>query len=332
MVSGSTPARRVVDIEPGVARGLKVFIISGGDDIGGVGIAIKRAFDRYGGIGWDVRAMRGANNYIDYPVDLEWDPDTFHELWAWADVIHAMEQTHNLTGLYNPPGKPILLHHHGQLYRWNTDALNAITEQHNLVTICSTIDMTALGPRVVWVPNPVDVPWMQAIRHQYKPSPDRDKVRFVHSPTAFRVEKGTDQWQAAVKATGQELRLTEGATWAQALAHKATGDVHLDQLFHGYGNSGLEAMGMGLPVLSGGFPEIEEQIKKKVGYLPYLSSMGRVQEAVEAIQSPDLQLEVASWGRQYIHDFHAQDKVVAKLKRLYRKAMDTYDPHEEVWT
>ncbi|HXS47553.1 MAG TPA: hypothetical protein VN756_08825 [Solirubrobacterales bacterium] len=311
-------------------RGLRVFIISEGDDIGGVAIAIQRAFEKHAP-NWTVRSMRGSNNYIDYPVDLSWDPAQFHEMWAWADVVHAMERTMNLTGLYNPPGKPVLLHHHGQIYRWNTDAMNALSDAHNLVTICSTIDMEALSPRTKWLPNPVDLDYMQALRAQYRPDPFRSTLRFVHSPTAFRKEKGTDQWQAAVKAVGGELKLTEGKSWAQALAAKATGDVHLDQLFHCYGNSGLEAMGMGLPVVSGGFAEIEAAITKKIGYLPYQPAMGMVVDAVREMLEPTIRKQVADAGWQYINDYHAQEKVVARLKRFYTEARDRYDPTEGPW-
>lgn len=266
--------------------------------------------------------MRGSNNYIDYPEHLGWDLELFKQLWEWADVIHTMENIDNLTGLFNPPGKPILLHHHGEIYRHNADHLNAIAAAHNLVTVGSTLDLVTYGTR--WLPNPIDTDWLQAIRRQYRPPPGRPKVRFVHSPTAHRNAKGTDRWKTAVRAVGGELRLTERASWAQALADKATGDVHLDQLYHGYGNSGLEAMGMGLPVVSGGFEAIEALIIKRIGYLPYHPAMGRVEEAVEEILDPALQKQVAEMGRQYIDEHHAQEKVVRRLKRLYAEARERF--------
>lgn len=311
-----------------MARGLRVLITNEGEDTGGVAIAIQRAFARYAP-GWDVRAMRGHNNYIDYPQNYEWDADLFGELWDWADIVHTMENIHNLIAFRNPPGKPIVLHHHGVIYRNNAVELNGIVKAHNLVSIGSTLDLTTYGTR--WMPNPIDVVWMQAIRHQYRPPAGRPKVRFVHSPTAWRNAKGTDQWKAAVRAAGGEFKLTEKATWAQALADKATGDVHLDQLYHGYGNSGLEAMGMGLPVVSGGFSEIEELIVKRIGYLPYHPAMDRVPEAIAEIMDPATREYVADAGWQYINDYHVQEKVVARLKRIYAEARDRYDPNEGAW-
>ena len=311
-----------------MARGLRVLISNEGEDTGGVSIAIQRAFARYAP-GWDVRVMRGFNNSIDYPQYHEWNRELFTELWDWADVIHTMENIHNLIAFRNPPGKPILLHHHGVIYRNHAVELNGIAKAHNLVTVGSTLDLTTYGTR--WLPNPIDVIWMQAIRHQYKPAPGRDKLRFVHSPTAWRVAKGTDEWKAAVRAVGAEFKLTEKATWAQALADKATGDVHLDQLYHGYGNSGLEAMGMGLPVVSGGFPEIEELIIKRVGQLPYHPAMGRVPEAISEIMDPATRRDVAERGWEYINQYHEQRKVVARLKKLYREAVSRYDPREGAW-
>ena len=64
--------------------------------------------------------MRGDNNYIDYPENYAWNYELFRDLWAWADVIHTMENIDNLIGLYNPPGKPIVLHHHGEIFRHNS--------------------------------------------------------------------------------------------------------------------------------------------------------------------------------------------------------------------
>lgn len=312
-----------------MARGLRVLISNEGEDTGGVAIAVQRAFERYAP-GWDVRAMRGFNNSIDYPQNHEWDRELFTELWDWADVVHTMENIHNLIAFRNPPGKPILLHHHGQIYRNHAVELNQIAADHGIVTVGSTIDLEAYG--TIWLPNPIDVIWMQAIRRQYKPSSaGRPKLRFVHSPTAWRAAKGTDQWKAAIRKAGGEFKLTERATWAQALADKATGDVHLDQLLHGYGNSGLEAMGMGLPVVSGGLPEVEEQIIAKVGQLPYHPAMGRVDEAIAEIMDPAARADVADRGWQYVNDHHEQRKVVARLKKLYREAVSRYDPREGAW-
>jgi hypothetical protein len=305
-----------------MARGLRVLISNAGEDTGGVAIAIQRAFERYAP-NWTVVAMRGQNNYIDYPQHLGWDRALFDELWDWADVIHTMENIDNLIEIRNPPGKPIVLHHHGQIYRQWSDHLNEVSAAHNLIQIGSTIDLETYGP-TKWLPNPIDVVWMQAIRHQYKPPPGRSRVRFVHSPTAWRAAKGTDQWQAAVKAVGAELKLTEKASWTQALADKATGDVHLDQLLHGYGNSGLEAMGMGLPVVSGGLNEIESLIIKRAGILPYHPAMDRVPEAIAEIMDPAARKDVADRGWTYVNDFHAQEKVVARLKRIYTEARDRF--------
>ena len=311
-----------------MARGLKVLISNAGEDTGGVAIAIQRAFERYAP-GWDVRAMRGFNNSIDYPEHYGWDLELFTELWDWADVIHTMENIDNLIAFRNPPGKPIVLHHHGEIYRWNSAHLNKVTADHNLVSMGSTIDLEAHGTE--WLPNPIDVIWMQAIRAQYKPPDRRAQLRFSHSPTAHRAAKGTDQWVPAVRRAGGEVLLIQNQPWQTALRMKASADVHLDQLFHGYGLSGLEAMAMQMPVMSGGSSAVEEQIIAKVGFLPYHPAMDRVAEAVIEITDPATRQMVADRGWQYVNDYHEQSKVVTRLKKLYREAVRRYDPGEGAW-
>jgi hypothetical protein len=313
---------------------LKVFIVSEGDDVGGVAIAIQRAFERYGGRGWHVRSMRGSNNYIDYPKDLAWDPVRFRELWEWADVIHSMEKLHNLTPHFNPPGKPVVLHHHGTIYRDNHAALDAVANAHNLVQLCSTIDLTAFNPNVVWLPNPIDISWMEHVRAQYRPRPLEERggqVRYVHTPTQ-RYIKHTKEFIAAATSLGMKLEVVERVPWSQALARKALADVLLDQLAYGYGLSALEAMAMGMPVVGGVTVEgLESRIMSAVGYLPYhKASPGSLKMDLIPIQDPDFREEVAERGRQYVNDFHAQPVIVKRLKRLYREAVDRYEP-EEAW-
>ena len=311
---------------------MKVFIVSEGDDVGGVAIAIQRAFERYGA-DWEVRTMRGSNNYIDYPVDLSWDHARFCELWEWADVIHAMEKVHNLTPHFNPPGKPLVLHHHGSIYRDSHVALDTVANADNLVQLCSTIDLTEFNPNVEWLPNPIDISWMEHIRAQYRPSPieERGRVRYAHTPTQ-RWAKHTSDFIAAATRMGCELEIIEQEPWSQAIARKATCDVLLDQLSYGYGLSGLEAMAMGMPVLGGiTVPGLEEKLRARVGYLPYYrATVDTLPMDLVPFNDPAVRAEVAERGRQYVNDFHSQQVIVARLKELWTEAVDRYEP-EEAW-
>lgn len=267
--------------------------------------------------------MRGMNNYIDYPQHLSWDPKLFGELWEWADVIHTMENVDNLIALHDPLNKPMVLHHHGEIYRHYADHLNETAKARNIVMIGSTIDLSSYGP-TRWLPNPIDVIWMQAIRHQYRPPAGRNKIRFSHSPTAHRAAKGTDQWVPAVQRAGGEMILIQNRAWHDALKMKAGADVHLDQLVHAYGLSGLEAMAMKIPVVSSAYPDVQVGIEERIGYLPYYAVHGTIDETLTAIIDPKVQAETAERAWQYINDYHAQDKVVARLKRLYAEARQRF--------
>lgn len=312
---------------------MKVFIVSEGDDVGGVAIAIQRAFERYGGPDWEIRSMRGSNNYIDYPVDLSWDMTRFLAMWEWADVIHAMEKVHNLTPYFNPPGKPLVLHHHGSIYRDSHVALDTVANAHNLVQLCSTLDLTQFNENVVWLPNPIDVSWMEHIRAQYGPSPieERGIVRYAHTPTQRWAKHTSDFIQAATQL-GCQLEIIESQPWSQAIARKATCDVLLDQLAYGYGLSGLESMAMGMPVLGGAtVAGVESGLMEQVGYLPYhRASVETLAMDLLPLNDPAIRAEVSERGRQYVNDFHSQQVIVARLKDLWTEAADRYEP-EEPW-
>ena len=79
------------------------------------------------------------------------------------------------------------------------------------------------------------------------------------------------------------------------------------------------------------YPEVQDGIAAKVGYLPYYAIHGSIEDTLRAICDPDVQEEAAARGTQYINDHHAQDKVVDKLKRVYAEAMERYDPNEGPW-
>lgn len=314
---------------------MRVFIISEGDDVGGVAIAIQRAFERHGGDDWQVVSMRGTNNYIDYPVWHGWDAQLFQELWAWADVIHAMEKLHNLTPWYNPPGKPLVLHHHGSIYRDNWANFVPVCAEHGITQLASTIDLLAYDASVMWLPNPIPVDGLTWLRSQYRLPPGR--VRVTHSPTQ-RWAKHTEAFLGAYSAIAAryptDLQLIEGKTWAAANAMRATADLAFDQIAYGYGLSALEGWAMGIPAISGfSDPKARALMTDIVGWAPmYEATVETLPAALEALVSDErLRSEYGERGREYVATWHDERKVVAQLKYIYGRARDEYIPETGPW-
>lgn len=317
---------------------MKVFIFSEGDDTGGVGIAIKRAFDRRASRGWEVRAMRGTNNFIDYPYDLSWDPEVFRQMWEWADVIHAMEKVENFLPFFNPPHKAVVAHHHGTVYRDNHVGWIPFAKERGIIQLVSTPDLTLFDPANIWLPNPIDIDLMRHIRSQYRPS-DQRPFTVVHTPTQ-RWAKYTDsflssfQWLKGQRP-GSELLLVEGKTWTVSITEKAKAHISYDQVRDGYGLSGIEAAAMGLPVIAG---YTDPQIRAAVlpllgGDFPFIESdlpnLG--QTMLNLASDPRYFRESAQRGEAFVHDHHDERVTVKALKEIWTRARDSFIDDDEPW-
>lgn len=306
-----------------------VLIVNYGEDTGGVSIGIKRAFERHNS-DWKIRTIRGSNNYIDYPADQTGPLSKFPDLWEWADVIHTMQKLTPITAYQNPPGKPVVLHHHGTIYRVGHSEFDRVANDHGLVQLCSTIDLTMYNSNVKWLPNPIDIDLMQSIRKQYQPPTQPHPMTFSHSPTVRSV-KGSDVFIGASRTVGTRMILIEKKPWLTALGIKATADAVMDQLTYGYGLSGLEAMAMGVPVVGGLLDEVRPLFESTLGELPFLdvNKTNIVPQLKELIYT-DLYWTIADRGHEYVKKYHSQENVVKQLIGYYQQAIDTYRP-EQAW-
>lgn len=300
-----------------------VLILSAEDDTGGVGVALAQALNRH--TGWSARAVHRTQNYIDYPVDILWPPGLpptreIRSLAEAADVLHVMERWDAVDWLPGWPDKPVVMHHHGTIYReWRTAALNAEVERFRAYPICSTIDLTLLGPGVEWLPNPVDVDRMQAIRAaEYE---EHDGLLAAHSPTNAPI-KGTDAFIRACAGAGFDLDLIQWVDWESCLRRKAKADIVLDQLTYGYGLSGIEAMAMGIPVVGGCRDQrVADLMHATLGNHPFLLADERTLSGMVAyLRDPEARAASAAVGLSIVREWHEESKVAARLVDIYGKA------------
>lgn len=140
---------------------MKVFNVTSGFDIGGQGIRLKQAFDRYAP-DWTYRVMASRNAFFNYPIDLAPRRAWEREQWAEADVVHL--RNHFAVYDRNSP-KPAVVHYHGSLFRG--DPSRHIREQRarGAMGIVSTLDLWLLASDdTEWLPAPYDVDWLEAMR------------------------------------------------------------------------------------------------------------------------------------------------------------------------
>ena len=143
---------------------MNVVSVSPSFDIGGQGIRLKQAFNRYGD-GWTFRSMVKDHGYIAYPTDLPFRRQHLEELYQACDVFHARLDFglyDQLAAKFGP--KPVLLHVHGSKYRADPNRFGREARERGAIIVCSTLDLYLLDPeQSVWVGAPYDVDWLASM-------------------------------------------------------------------------------------------------------------------------------------------------------------------------
>lgn len=318
---------------------MRVLSVNAGADTGGLSIGMKRAFDQHSTVPF--RSLIRSSNYIRYPMDAAWS--RMRELVAEADVLHLHNSFRTLSLLPGRGrGKGLVLYNHGSMFRRNPEPILHEARQRRAVMLASCLDIWSLAPdEMQWIPAAYDIDWLQRIRQEhYQP---HQGLIIAHAPTD-RASKGT---QALIEAVDRlkgsypiKLLLIEGRSWQQTLALKATADIFVDQLLLGYGCNGIEAMGMGIPVISGvdfeagralqhRHPELRvppgtmDAMLQHWGELPYLHATQRsIKQALEAmIADAKVRAEYATKGLRHFQRFHADEVVVPQLERVYEQSL-----------
>lgn len=310
-----------------------VLIISHGADLAGVNYQIKVAFDRFSDK-YQVRQVVGGTNYIDYPYDLKWmgNNQTVNDIYHQADLVHMTEHEETLTKfmpvIWNPVRKPTVLHQHGTSFRTASAHYLKVCRLLGWTQVVSTLDLV-LAPDVEWVPNPVDVGAMKKIRSEADMA--MDAVSFVHAPTN-RTEKHTAVFLAnAIRMSAENPEfaydIVEGVKWTESLRRKARADVFYDQMTYGYGNNGIEAMAMGIPVLSG-FANTALYDDLPANPPPFQhvtpNSLGDTMRAF--LHEDELRQRIGAAGQSYVEEFHGYEPVVRRWEAIYDRTIGEFKP------
>lgn len=289
---------------------MRILIITPYTDPAGVGITLKRAFDRW--TTHEVRFVRRRSNWLDYPADILWaqQRELVAELIARADVVHMFD-----TLIPEAAGRPRVVHHHGSRFWVDVDAV-AQAEAQGVRVLGSTHDLSLHGCE--WVPNPVPVEQLRGLRRRTRVG---DPPFVIQTPTR-RDLKQTDAFLAA--AAGLPHQVVDGVPWQESLAAKARASALFDSFTFGYGNTSLEAWGMGIPTVSGvSDPAIAEQITRALGFLPYLEATPATlrEQLVAVLEDPTVRARATAAGEQAVHDVHDERLVVARWSRIYEEVL-----------
>lgn len=293
---------------------MNVLNISPRTDVGGSGIRLKRAFDRW--TDWTYRSVVRRTNQFAYPTDLAWN-DT-PPAWAQADVVHV-RQMFTPERLLRAEPKPYVIQHHGTFFREHWRDLLDEQRRRKAIGLVDTLDLWLMAPDdLTWLPAPYEV---DDLRRMRRPS---DVFSIAHAPTDRHV-KSTAAFLSACERLGRELPvrlvLIEGATWAECLRRKAEADVYFDQVILGYGNNAIEAWAMGIPVVAGAAPDTLAEMERRFGGLPFvLADEGTIYEALRQLAEPAERQAWAERGDRHVRRFHDASVVVPQLQRVYEAA------------
>jgi glycosyltransferase involved in cell wall biosynthesis len=304
---------------------MRIVILNPGEDTGGVGIAIKHAFMRHAP-GWTVTHIRHGDNTIHYPGDLDGNEihaEGIKRLVEQCDVLHLMERPDGIEKLDLVGATPLVLHHHGVIYRDEyRKEIDAFIEQVRPVVLASTLDLVPLGkPPVTWLPNPQNLDRLDTIRRLHD-----KRFDFMHAPTV-RERKNTAEFIQAAAQIQASYELIERVSWDDCLNRKAQGRILYDQLVAGYGLNALEAWGMGMPVIAGTTdPATRDTMLSTIGYLPfYEATVDTLADSMLALREDvSLRASYAERGLAYVHDWHDERRIVHTLKQVYQRAYDEY--------
>ena len=311
--------------DPDVVSALAV----GNDDPAGVMGRFAIAARKWGYL--NIRSVHRVSHYFDFPGDIVWDAKNnalIHRLVEEADIIH-------LNNSYRPiqrfhVRKPMLLHHHGSLFRNNTDAMLKMARQMRMVQAVSTIDLTRADTDILhWLPTAYDIDELAAFGEANRREDD-GRIRVVSAPTN-RAYKATDALIAAVKTLQDEglpidLVLVEGQTWRHTLEQKAKADIVFDQVLFGYGCNAIEAWALGTPVIAGADDWTLAAMKKAWKSLPfYLATEDTIADSIRKLaKSKDLRAKWADRGMAHIRKFHDEKPALERLAELYAITLSTY--------
>lgn len=320
---------------------MDALIISAGQDTGGQNIRWKRAADRHMTNRLRIRAVTATVTYAKYATDIiaSGNGAAVRRLWISADIVHLNNHVTAYDRYGRNQPRPVLLHHHGTIFRSSSADLMAYARTHRWVQAVSTLDLTEPDPEALhWLPTAFDLDGLAAIRGRERREAD-GTVRVATAPT-FRAGKGTDLLIAAVaklqaEGLSVELDLIEGVTNADCIRRKASADIYFDQVATvdaqkgtqypgGYGCNAIEAWGMGLPVIAGATPYTIDRMRREFNRrLPFANATPRTLVTVlrRLVQSADLRAEWAAKGMEHAARFHAEIPAIERLMDLYERAI-----------
>jgi glycosyltransferase involved in cell wall biosynthesis len=199
-----------------------------------------------------------------------------------------------------------------------------VREFADLVTV-STPDLLEFVPDALWLPQPVDIAWIEDAATQGKshiPARRSKKTVWVaHAPSSTQL-KGTRFVVDAVeklkaKGVDVELALLTNMPREDVMATIRAADVVVDQLLFGsYGVMAIEAMTLGKPVIC----HLRPDVIQACADLPIIPASPEdiVDRLADLVRARGQWPTLGAAGRAYARKVHDSTAAVGKLVDWYR--------------
>lgn len=279
----------------------------------------------------DLRIRSAANpdlTYLKFPHDLVWgkDDQEIRRLIEEADVVHLNNSDRAVRRFRIH--KPMLIHHHGTMFRENSGHFLSIARMHRMVSAVSTIDLLRLAPEGVlhWLPTAYPIAELRKFGKAHR-RPEDGRILIAHAPTN-REFKHTAIFEQAIRELRAEglpvdVDIIEGVSNAECMERKARADVVFDQLAWGYGCNAVEAWGMGIPVISGADEWTDGRMREMWGDTPYLASSpdALLDDLRTLVKFDHIRQAYAERGMAHVLGYHDEKPALARLAELYALAI-----------
>lgn len=309
---------------------IKVGIVGVGD-IGGQISTVPPAVREHTDI--ECYGFSKRQSKFDYPLD---EHDKGAGFLQTADIIQVDVTHKNFDKFPCNPNAARIIHQHGHLDRPGDAPRSELDLDKELgaTRIVSTLNLLSYvrGDVDLWMPSMLD----PAIETMTRIDRNDGVVRVVHSPSR-RSNKQTEDIIAAVKllqAFGEsvELDIIEGVSHGECMERKAFGDICFDQLTHCYGQSAIEAMYLGIPVIVGMDDETDATVFDVTGMRPYVRATAHDLALVlhDLIVDEEKRKELASVGMAYARKYHTAEAVAKRREKLYQRVLSDVSKRKTV--
>jgi glycosyltransferase involved in cell wall biosynthesis len=192
----------------------------------------------------------------------------------------------------------------------------------------STPNLCHCSPEFEYLPLSLDVAMESIPLKQHNNANHGESVIILHAPSGPAVYKykGTSHVTQAVETLQSEglkveLRLIQNMTRAEAIKQFAQGDIFVEQLHLGaYGNTAIEAMAYGLPVISSQHPAHTHLIPNcPVIHADPSTLTDRLRELVI---NAKLRAEIGQQSYEFVRDFHSNQKIASHLFKIYQQDLE----------